>query len=171
MAVTTTKKGTEVILHKVVWVMAADMDRAKLLCCGLTMDEHCYVEACAILDNTWPGHDHANSSPQWKNSTITFGVESDERQEDIKRFLHEIADWLEQQMKKRKIARLETILPPRMAGVFRKSKFAKDHVADVVQHQGDLVNLPLSKLARHKVITQLVTEKSDKVIPFTTDAR
>lgn len=143
-------------LHNIVWVLLADMDRAKLCRCGLTKAGRCHVEICETLENEWPGHDHPRPSPQWKNATVTYGVEDNERPEERKRFVRELTDWLEHQMKKHDIENLVTLMPPRFAGVFRKMKFTHSRALNLIQHKGDLVNLPMHKLTEHAVIQGLV---------------
>ncbi|MFC1652531.1 host attachment protein [Planctomycetota bacterium] len=157
MVLSAKKNDKEIVLHNAVWVLLADRERAKLCRCGLTKNARCHVEIHEVLENGWPGHDHPKSSPQWKNATVSYGIEEDDWQEDSKRFVREITDWLDRRMKQHAITHLVTVMPPRLAGVFRKTKFAQSHTQNVIQYRGDLVNMPAAKLAEHAVIQGLVT--------------
>lgn len=152
------KHRETIVLHHPVWVLLADLGRAKLLRCGLTANDRCHVETCDVIENEWPGHDHPRSSPLWKNAAESYGIEDDEMHEDMTRFVHEVIGWLERRMVSYGIGQLVVLAPPRFTGVFRKTKFAQSHPLNVIQHKGDLVNLPARKLAEHPTIRPLVAE-------------
>lgn len=153
------KQNETTKLRNAVWVVLADKERAKLLRCGLTENGRCHVETSTTIENSWPGHDHPRSSPQWKNATVSYGMEDNDTSEETKRFVHEVTDWLKRRMKAHNIASVVILAPPRFTGVLRKTKFAREHAMNVIQHKGELVNLPTRKLADHAIIRGLVASE------------
>jgi protein required for attachment to host cells len=137
-------------------VLLADVEKAKLLRCGLTVNGRCHVETVDTIQNDWPGHDHPKSSPLWKNTTVSYGVEDNESPEETRRFVREVNEWLKRKMKIHAIKSIVILAPPSITGVFRKTKFASTHPTSIVTHKGELVNLPVHKLARHAAIQGLV---------------
>ena len=145
-------------MHHVAWVLLADMKQAKLLCCGLTKNNRCHVEVHDTMKNDLPEHDHPKSSPMWKNASVSFGIVDYDTQEDDKRFMQVVTDWLGQKMKALDIAHIVVLGPPHLTGALRKTKFAQRHAVNVIQHKGDLINLPTGKLAEHAIIRGLVED-------------
>ena len=143
-------------LRNITWVVLADIERAKLLLCGLTEHDRCHVETVDTIQNDWPGHDHPKSSPLWKNTAISYGIEDNESMEETGRFVREVTDWLKRKMKTHGITSIVILAPPRFVGVFRKTKFVRTHPTKIILHKAELVNLPTRKVAEHGVIQGLV---------------
>ena len=147
-------------LRNATWVVLADIERAKLVQCGLTVHDRCHLETIATIQNDWPGHDHPKSSLLWKNTMVSYGVEDNESIEETKRFVSEVTEWLKRKMKTYDITSLVFLAPPRFVGVLRKTKFVRTHSTHIIPHKGELVNLPARKLAQHAVIQGLVDSEA-----------
>lgn len=151
-----TEQNRTKALRNITWVLLADIERAKLLRCGLTGRGRYHVETVVAIQNEWSGHDYPKSSPLWKNNTVSYGVEDSESIEETRRFVSEVTEWLEHNMKTHGIASIVVLAPPRFVGVFQKTKFVRTHSTNIIPHKGELVNLPARKLVEHAVIQGLV---------------
>ena len=145
-----------VTLPRAVWVLLADMERARLLCCRRMENDHLHVETCATIENDLPERAHLRSPPMWKNTTVTYDIGDEDTYEREKRFVHDVTAWMSKKIEQHGIGNLALLTPPRFSGLFRKTKFARQFGVKVIQHRGELINLPVRKLAHHTIIRQLM---------------
>lgn len=143
------------ILQNTVWVLLVDARRGRLLCCGVTRQGRCHVDECDSIRNDWPGHEHQRSSPMWKGTGVSYGIEDDEVREPTSRFARRVVAWLLRKMAEHEIEHVVILAPPHFLGALRDER-AGDLASKAIEHKGELVNLPTSRLAEHPAIRQLV---------------
>lgn len=143
------------ILRNVAWVLLADARHGRLLCCGLTPQGRCHVDDCDSIQNDWPGHDHPRSSPLWKGTGVSYGIEDDEVREPTRRFARRVAAWAHHKMAQYEIEHIAILAPPHFLAALRDERSA-DLAGKAVGHQGEFTNVPTSELAKHPTIRELV---------------
>jgi len=138
-----------------VWALLADTRRGRLLRCVERQHGRVRVEEYDSIENTWPGREHGRSSPLWKNATITFGIEDNDR-EDLRRFVKEVVTWLEHRIERFGIQRVHILASGRFLGVLRRVRPTRLAKQRALERKADLTHLSAGKLAKHPVIRQLV---------------
>jgi protein required for attachment to host cells len=137
---------TNVQVRPHAWFALADAEHCRLLCCRLTPQGTRHVEEQGVLDNTWPGQEHARPMSQ---AGATHDIEEAER-----RFAGEMAGWLQKRAEAHAMDHLVIFAPPRMLGVLRKAAFGALR-GDLEEIKGDLMRLDVGQLADHALIRKL----------------
>ena len=155
MSASLRKERTPMILRNVAWVLLADGRHGRLVCCGVTPQGRCHVDECDSIQNDWPGHDHPRSSPLWKGTGVSYGIEDDEVREPTRRFSRQVVAWLHCKMAEYEIEQVVILAPPHFLGVLRDEPSA-DLAGKAIERKGELMNVPTSELAKHPTIRELV---------------
>jgi protein required for attachment to host cells len=143
------------ILRSEVWFLLADARQARLLCCGLTLQDRCHVDECDSIRNDWSGHTHTKPSPLWKRTEASDGGNEDEVREPTNRFARQLVAWLHHKMAQYEIDRIVILAPPHFLGVLRNEQ-STDLASKAIEHKGELTNLSASELAEHPAVRELV---------------
>jgi protein required for attachment to host cells len=129
------------------WFALADAEHCRLLCCRLTAQGTQHVDEYGRFENTLPEAEHARPKSQ---GGMTHDIEEEER-----RFVGQIVDWLRRKAEDHEIDRLTVFAPPRILGVLRKasSGLSRGHLEEL---KGDLMRLEAGQLAEHPMVRELV---------------
>ena len=140
---------------RTVWVLLADARHGRLLRCSLTPDGRCQVKQVEAIEGDHSTQHQQKSSPMWKNRTITFGIERDDRREQIHRFAHSLGTWIEKHTKRHEIDRLEILSSPRLLAALRRVRTGK-FPKRVEESRVQLAGLPIHALSKNPLIRRLV---------------
>lgn len=129
------------------WFALADTKQCRLLRCRLTTAETLHVDQYDTLENTFPEHEHLRPMTE---GGMTHDVEEKER-----RFVGEVAAWLQSQVGKHEIDHLIIFASPRVLGILRKTPLGllKGRVEEV---KGNLMRLRAGELAAHPMVGRLL---------------
>ena len=139
-------------------MLLANARRGRLLRCTETDAGRIRIEERGSIANTWAGQEQHRSSPLWKNGTITFGAEHDDR-EDVRRFARRVVSWLEDRMAEFGIRRIHILASGRFLGALRKVRPAQLVRRRALERKADLMHLTTGKLAKHPVIRHLLPSR------------
>ena len=137
------------------WFLLADSQSARLLRCSVTDHGRCHFDECARFHSDYPEKEHEVTSPIRKRAGMTYGIENGYEPESIKHFARQLNHSLPDTMSQYQIEYLILIVPSRFLGELRKL-LRSDLQRKLDMHRGEWIHLPISKLAEHPVVRDLV---------------
>jgi len=131
---------------KELWLLVADTAHARLLHGVVTEHQRVHLEEVAGLKSTFTAGEHHRPGA---GQSASPGHEKEERGAH---FARELAKWLAHEIPGRGIAECLVSSPTHFLGALRK-ELPKTLARNIQEHDGELANLPVGKLASHPVVT------------------
>lgn len=142
-------------MKKKVWLLLADSNQCRLLCCEVDPNDHCHVEEYETIENQWEGHEQGRPSSRTGKSGHSYASQGHDDQEQLHRFAHHVGQWLDEQVETLEVDRLTVFAPPRFLGALRKA-YTAGVSKRITEKREDLVGLGKGQLSIHPVILELV---------------
>ncbi len=140
------------------WIFIVDSGRGRLLKGAPAPRGRFHLELDDSIENTWQEHQRGRPSRRAGREGHSYASWGHEDEEMLKRFARNVADWLDDKVRRLNIDRVALFAPPRFLGALRQAGSPRLAIR-VEEHEGDLGYMAPGDLVRHRSIAQLLDKK------------
>lgn len=144
------------------WACVVDHRRGRLVQCEKSPGGSWRVDADRSITNEWEDlHEHGRpsglSAGAARGHAQSHAAPARETEEERRRFAKDVIEWLEKEVRSRKIERLPVFAPPKLLGALR-SQWPKALAPHVREHEADLAHLDDNRLTENQRFIDALAE-------------